>query len=162
MTPTSRTAERSGLVAGGSAGFTLVELLVVLAMMALVAALAAPRIGPMTRGGLVAAAEEVAGALREARTRSLAEGRPVAVEIDTAVGRIAAGGRRALRTPPEVRIALIVAAAERISDTSGRIRFLPDGSSTGGRVTLRRGERTIDVGVDWLGGAVEVRDAPID
>ena len=41
----------------------------------------------------------------------------------------------------------------------GRIRFFPDGSSTGGRVTLTSDERLYHVDVDWLTGQVRVRGA---
>ena len=38
----------------------------------------------------------------------------------------------------------------------GGIRFFPDGSSTGGRVTLSHGSRQYFVDVDWLTGRVSV------
>ena len=40
----------------------------------------------------------------------------------------------------------------------GDIRFQPDGSSTGGRITLADGRRRMAVGVDWLTGRVSVAD----
>ncbi|TCV91049.1 hypothetical protein EC912_1171, partial [Luteibacter rhizovicinus] len=48
------------------------------------------------------------------------------------------------------------AQEDRVNATTGRIRFFPDGSSTGGRVTLGRGTREWHVNVGWLTGAVSV------
>ena len=51
--------------------------------------------------------------------------------------------------------AVLLLAACSEQDT-GAIRFFPDGSSTGGRVTLMVGERSYAVDVDWLTGRVRV------
>jgi general secretion pathway protein H len=42
--------------------------------------------------------------------------------------------------------------------TQGDIRFNPDGSSTGGRISVADGARSIAVGVDWLSGRVSVAE----
>ena len=44
------------------------------------------------------------------------------------------------------------------SDKRGAIRFYPDGSSTGGRITVSSGERKFLVDVDWLTGRVSIED----
>ena len=41
-------------------------------------------------------------------------------------------------------------------DKVGAIRFYPDGSSTGGRITVASGERKYLVDVDWLTGRVSI------
>ncbi len=48
----------------------------------------------------------------------------------------------------------------RRSSTSkrGAIRFYPDGSSTGGRITVASGERKFLVDVDWLTGRVSIKE----
>ncbi|MGA7117479.1 MAG: hypothetical protein WBY12_09835 [Hyphomicrobium sp.] len=38
------------------------------------------------------------------------------------------------------------------------MRFFPDGSSTGGRVTLVAGERKRLLDINWLTGAVIIKD----
>ncbi len=40
------------------------------------------------------------------------------------------------------------------------IAFLPDGSSSGGRVELADGSRHMQIGVEWLTGRVSVADGP--
>jgi len=44
------------------------------------------------------------------------------------------------------------------NDDTGGIRFFPDGSSTGGRISVARGQRTLVVEVDWLLGRVSVNE----
>lgn len=51
------------------------------------------------------------------------------------------------------------AREDQANATTGRIRFFPDGSSTGGRITLKRGQREWHVNVAWLTGAVSVVDS---
>jgi general secretion pathway protein H len=43
-----------------------------------------------------------------------------------------------------------------ISESEGSIRFDPDGSSSGGRISIRGGGQLWTVGVDWLSGRVSV------
>jgi len=45
-----------------------------------------------------------------------------------------------------------------LNGREGDIRFNPDGSSTGGRISLADGRRRLGVGVDWLTGRVSVAD----
>ena len=61
--------------------------------------------------------------------------------------------------PQRLAIELLTVAGERRSGARGDIRFNPDGSSSGGRITLTDGNRVMMVGVDWLTGRVSVADA---
>ncbi len=61
--------------------------------------------------------------------------------------------------PTAISIDLVTAETELADAESGRIRFFPDGTSTGGTVTLRRGDRAFEVSVDWFDGLVELREA---
>ena len=65
---------------------------------------------------------------------------------------------RRARCPPKLSIALLTVNGEKSGATTGDIRFNPDGSSTGGRITLADGSRRVAVGVDWLTGRVSVAD----
>jgi len=53
---------------------------------------------------------------------------------------------------------LLTISGEALNGREGDIRFNPDGSSTGGRISLADGRRRIGVGVDWLTGRVSVAD----
>ena len=140
-------------------GFSLVELLVVLAVMGFVLALFAGYKAPWSTAlGLKGAAGELAAALRLARSQAIAEDRPVALALDLAGHRYRVGGDRQHDLPPRLSIGLLTVSGEKLSETQGDIRFNPDGSSTGGRIVLADGGRRVAVGVDWLTGRVTVAD----
>jgi general secretion pathway protein H len=139
------------------AGFTLIEMIVVLAVMGLMLGLVLGR-GPMrsrtlTTRSVVAA---LAGGLREARARAIATNRPVEFDLDIEHKSFRIGNAPPTRLPPEYGLALLTTAGQRISETEGAIRFAPDGSSTGGRIELATDRRQIKIGVDWLSGRVSV------
>ena len=118
-----------------TSGFTLVELAVALAVIALIALLVLPRLGWIVGASDFAEAREhVVGELRIARGRAIEQRRSAIVEPES----LASGG-----------VTLTVAPAE-------GIRFHPDGSSSGGRVVLASGRREATVVVDWLTGRVHV------
>src|SRR5207244_12348044 len=143
-----------------SSGFTLIELLAVLAILGLALALIAGYKLPWSRGlGLEATAAELAAGLRLARSEAILSNRPVVVDLDL-LGhrdRVGTGAPRSL--PADLSIELLTVAGEARNAREGDIRFNPDGSSTGGRISLIDGQRRIGVGVDWLTGRVSVADA---
>ena len=68
------------------------------------------------------------------------------------------GVSEARRLPQDLDFKLYTAQSEVTSETRGSIRFYPDGSSTGGRITVSSGERKYLVDVDWLTGRVSIED----
>ena len=148
---------RAGRGERAQAGFTLIELVVVLAAIGFVLALALPSLHRLMPGVEArAAARAVAGVMREARSLAIRDNTQIAVRID--IGRrlvsITGGAERTL--PPTVAASLLTAASELDSAQSGRIAFFPDGTSTGGRLRLSTAGERIDVVVDWLTGRVSV------
>ena len=141
-------------------GFTLFEMVVVLAILALALALVPPMLGgSRARAELRASARAVAAGLRETRTLAMAHGRAEVFALDLAASSYrGAGDKSAHALPPDVRAALLTVAGERMTDTAAGIRFFPDGSSTGGRVTLLRDGRKIEIAVDWLTGRVAFQE----
>jgi general secretion pathway protein H len=131
--------------ARASAGFTLIEMLVVLAVLALVLGLVITH-GPVRshRLELDAAARRVAGALRLARSRAIAEERTIVFALDV-------GGYRLDRDAPTTW------SSDVSSEGNRRVVFTPDGGSSGARIVLRDGDRAVAIGVDWLTGRVVVR-----
>ena len=139
------------------AGFTLVELLVVLVIMGLITAIAAPYFGRLApRLEARATAREVVSVLRSARGLAIRDNREVAVVVDLEDRFMAIGADRRLEFGPRMGVRLLTGTAELIDGGSGRIRFYPDGTSTGGRVTVSDDGRDYDVRIEWLTGRVTV------
>lgn len=141
-------------------GFTLIELVVVLAILGLVLAMVAAR-GPLGLQTLTAraAANGLATGFRQARTQAITQNRPVEVSIDLAAHSWRIGADRPTLMPRGLEIAVLTVAGQSVGGTQAEFRFLPDGSSTGGRVELRDGRRRMRIGIDWLNGRVSVGDA---
>jgi general secretion pathway protein H len=143
------------------AGFTLLEVIVVLAILGFGLALIAGYKPPWSSGlGVRGTAAQLASGLRLARSEAILQNGPVALEIDLArhLFRVGTGAARAL--PAELIIALLTVSGERRDATTGDIRFYPDGSSTGGRISLSDRGQKLAVGVDWLTGRVSIGDVP--
>lgn len=128
-------------------GFTLLEMLVVLAVMGLVAGLVFPAIGQ----GLAGAEFRTATAgleleIRRARAEAIGGGRtvPLAVETGGELLRRAPGGP--FRVPRTMQLQL---------PQSG-LRFFRDGTSTGGDVVLVDGRRSFRLHVDADSGAIGI------
>jgi len=122
------------------AGFTLVELLVTLAIVALAAAGMAA-FWPQ-RGGQVAlqtAAQTLAAELRQARGQAIAQNRTVVIDIDAAQRRL----------PRGVTIA---------DGSATAIAFRGDGTTAGGDIALQARARQARVRVARLSGQVEVAE----
>jgi general secretion pathway protein H len=139
------------------AGFTLIEMLVVVAIMGFALSMVVTR-GPVRSQALEmkAAVSEVAQGLRLARSRAIATNTPVqfAVDVPLRSFRIDRGTPTVL--PRSLSIAMTAVSEETLGARLAAIRFNGDGSATGGRIELTDGQRRSQVGVDWLTGRVSV------
>lgn len=143
-----------------SRGFTLIELMVVLAVLALLLTVAVPFFPKALPGAEIkGAARELAAGLRTARSRAITLNREVGFTLDVEGRRFAVNEvGEARELPPDVEISFVTARSELLDETTGVIRFFPDGSSTGGRVSLAHGARGYHVDVDWLTGRISILD----
>lgn len=139
-------------------GFTLLELMLVLAIAGLVLGIALPLMSSALPGvQLNGSARELAAALRYARSRSMATDTEVVVHLDLDQREVGlTGSTKTINIPQGLEITLDTAQSELTGDRSGAIRFYPQGSSTGGRITLAQGDRQLRVDVDWLTGRVRL------
>ena len=108
-----------------------------------------------------AASTDVAAALRYTRVQAIVRAQPQVLTVDVQARIYQEPGHDARALPPGMQIAITSARIEQRDGHVGAIRFFPDGSSTGGRVTLRRGNREWHVNVAWLTGAVSVVTVPV-
>ena len=142
----------------GSRGFTLIELLVVLLLLGLMYGLAAPMLGAGSTGvDMKAASRQLAAGLRKARGVAVTERREAVLTLDVEGRRFSVtGDPKIYALPRQLELALFTAQSELVREKTGNIRFFPDGTSTGGRVTVSAGESMQEVDVDWLTGRVKI------
>ncbi|MGI9385627.1 MAG: GspH/FimT family pseudopilin [Methyloligellaceae bacterium] len=156
MSPAGEAHRRSGV-----SGFTLLELLMGIAILALAAGavLVVPRSGSGS-AALRSAAHETAARLREARALAINHGRPKAVLVDLGRRIIAIGhGRKPLKIAGDIRLTITAAASERQSRQISGVRFFPNGSSTGATLRFARDRQAFEVRVNWLTGRVSINAA---
>ena len=138
-------------------GFSLLEMLVVMALVAAMSVLAAAAItGGFTGMRLQSNAKEVAAQLRFTRAQAIATGRPQRFVIDPAAHTWQAPNARRGDIPPKFGVAFIGAREVQPSRGEGAILFFPDGASTGGRVQLSAQDAAWNVDVAWLTGEVKL------
>jgi general secretion pathway protein H len=136
-------------------GFTLVEMLVVLAILALTTTFAVPLLSGGSEGlRLDMASSELAAALRVTRSAAITRNVQMALMID--VDRRTFGSTVVSERPfaPNIEAKLTFASAMRSAPTDGGFQFFPDGSSTGGDVTLSLRGKQAKLCIDWLTGTV--------
>lgn len=128
-------------------GFTLVELVVALAVIGLILGLVLPLLGRRSPGAALAGASiEIRSVLSEARITAIAQDRPVSFAGDP-LGGYRLDGRRYRLAGGRAETAVRVAVA------GGRpIAFFPSGGSSGGRVILAAGAARRALAVDALTG----------
>ena len=138
-----------------ASGFTLIEMLAVIVLIAIAVSVAAVSLHGRSRGQLVAAAQTVAAGLRDTRTRAMATGKPQWFTLDLRAHTFTVPGRSPRGLPPQATVHATSPASD-AGPGVARIGYFPDGSSSGGHVTLTKARRASRVDVDWLTGAVTV------
>jgi general secretion pathway protein H len=143
----------------GERGFALYELILALAILGMVAAVVVPRLarapGPVE---IRTAADEVAALFRTDRNMALRLGRPVVSLVDIEHGIVRGASGEVVELPRGLRIEF-VQSSRQLAENGGGIRFLPDGRSSGGALTLSRLDFSYRVSVNWLTAGVRVTRA---
>lgn len=143
----------------GNAGFTLLELLVVL----VIAAIAATSVAVggqsfMERSRYHQTVREIASHLRQARALSMRDGRSVAVAYLPEARKLLVDGKPQLDIPASVLVQW--EAAERDPKVASGLEapifvFNADGGARGGRLAVLRGGQGVVYRINWLLGTVE-------
>lgn len=147
-----------------SQGFTLLELLIVLVIIVLGFSVVALNLSSGT-GTLEhkAAVRDVVSALRYARGQALMTHQEMTVSFDLANNIYKVSGRdEQYKIPDSIAVTLVTAQSELTGEGQGNVRFFADGSSTGGGGVLDRGEKSMQIDINWLTGQLEVEDATSD
>lgn len=144
--------------AAGEGGFTLIEVVCVLAIIALMAAILLPEIPRGTsRSRLEAYALEIATVLTSDRVAAIRHHAAVATEID-AMGRSVRSGasEHIIRVPADVQFDAALASRCNQREAGSTIVFFASGMSCGGVLALTRLGVGYQIRVNWLTGGVEI------
>lgn len=146
---------------GRSAGFTLLEVLIVLTILAAMTAIAAPVLyRHVARVDVEAAARTLASDLRWLRQRSIATQEETSLVLDLERKRyLRSIDNKERKLPAAVIIGF---KADRTSQSErlgvATVRFFPDGTATGAEISLSHGQRSYSVRVSWPFGKVTISD----
>lgn len=139
-------------------GFTLLEMLVVLAIIALTLTLALPQFArsdrPLETKQL---ALQLAAYARAAQTEAIRSGRTTTMIVDLTTKHMwVEKVRPMIDIPPTISVSMTTARADVPLTNRGDITFFPDGSATGARIVLSSTGQHYEVIVDWLTGATRL------
>lgn len=139
-------------------GFTLLELMVVLAIAALIASITLPNLRlPGFATDAANAARQVASGLADARQAAIfsnAESRLI-LDLENKTFSVDAGP--AVRLSGIENLTLLTAERDILAENRGVIRFYPDGSAGGGEISIedRTGAKA-KLRINWLTGRISL------
>ena len=143
---------------GGEDGFTLLEIVCVMAMISILAALILPAIPRGTsRTRLEAFALQTAALLKTDRLAAMQRRMRVATELDPISHSIRSGATGStIVFPGDVGFDALLASRCNQRAAGRTIDFFPSGMSCGGTIALLRPGGGFQVRVNWLTGGVEI------
>lgn len=145
--------------AGPEAGSTLVELLVVLAIIALAAGIAVPGLMQKYKTqDLAAFTDDLANRLRLARTLAIATSRPQRIQFNIETGTIRFGSSIERHLPPDTAMTITTGLETTSSDHQATLTFLSNGGASGMEINLQSPAKNFVVDVHWLTGLTAVRE----
>lgn len=144
-------------------GFTLLEILVVLVIGVLIVAITPPLLSGMSATTeLRSAARQTAAALRHVRNQAVTGQQEATLTLDLPQRRLmVSGAARHITLPESVQVRLDTVQSEVLNRAQANIRFFPDGSSSGGALTISGNKLAYRVTVDWLTGAVAIVEGEV-
>ena len=137
------------------AGFTLIEVMAVMLIIALVASLAVMVIPGTGRARLKAVTLETAALLRRERVAAMLTGQERHVALDGERRALVGDGGGVVAIPRDV-VFDVLGTTEHWGGRLDVVRFLPDGASSGAVVRLSRERAAYEVRVNWYTGGVAV------
>jgi general secretion pathway protein H len=137
------------------AGFSLIEIVAVMLIIALVASLAVTMTTGTGRGRLKALALEAAALLRRERLGAVMTGRERQVSVD-GEQRVLVGDSGDVVAIPRDVVLDILGIDALWSGRRAAVRFLPDGASTGAVLKLSREKAEYEIRVNWYTGGITI------
>lgn len=132
-------------------GFSLLELVMVMAVLAVAALVLLPRWQNRQNRGLTTQVESIHRALQEAKLQAMVSGKPQFFIWNPDTREWAVGSTSG-RVDSNVQVVMIYGQTGNTLATPARIGFYPEGVSTGGRLRFTTQTHTTQLEVDWLTG----------
>jgi general secretion pathway protein H len=142
----------------GQTGFTLLEMVCAIAIIAIIAAVLLP-IGPRhtSRARLQAYALETATLLKSDRNAAIRGRADVSTLVDAPSRAIRSGATsQTIRIPDDVRFDALLPQTCQQRAVLSTISFFADGMSCGGTIALARLDMAYEIRVNWLTGRIEI------
>jgi general secretion pathway protein H len=144
-------------------GFTLIEIVIVVTLVAAISAVLMATVGGGMDGlRMRGAVKEIASELRHARAQAMSKGEVQRFVINPAERRWTSAENRSGELPKKITVAFIGARELQPRRGEGAIVFFEDGASSGGRVQLRQERAAWNIDVAWLTGEVSVHRARVE
>jgi general secretion pathway protein H len=146
----------------GQSGFTMLELLIAMAIVALVLAVTVPSTARFYQSMQYReAVRDVITLLSSARYKAIQSGRTQDVLVNPETNEIQLGDER--RQLPEAMTIAVHSARELNQPEMGVLRFYPEGGSSGGGIDIESPTgRAVKISVDWLVGRVSQEPYEVD
>jgi general secretion pathway protein H len=159
----NRAIDRPTLRARRQRGFTLIEMVIVITLIALISAILMATVGGGMEGlRLRSAAKEIASELRHARAQAMAKGEVQRFVIDPEQRQWTSGEKRDGELSKKIDVVFVGARELQPKRGQGAIVFFEDGASSGGRIQLRQDKAAWNIDVAWLTGEVTLHRARVD
>ena len=144
--------------ATSEAGFTLLEVVCVVAIISIFAAIIVPAIPRGTsRARIEAFALEAASLLRADRNAAIRRRTEIAVVVDAPSRSVRSGAsNRMVRLPNDVDVETTFASRCAGRSAGNTVSFFESGMSCGGAIVLSRQGIGYEIRVNWLTGGVEI------
>jgi general secretion pathway protein H len=150
LRPTSRTLSNDR-----TAGFSLIEVVAVMLIIALVASLSITMIPGTGRARLKALTFETAALFRRERLGAILTGRERHVSLDGPRRVLVGDGGGVVAIPHDVTVD-VLGTNELWANRSAVVRFHPDGASSGAVLRLSREKAEYEIRINWYTGGVAI------
>lgn len=138
-------------------GFSLIELMIVLVLVAMLAGVAATSLsqGPVLRKN----AHDVVASLRQARSLAIMQQKQTVwrMNIESQKFWIEGARRKARNLHENIQAKVLTSANEAQKPGEAGIRFFPDGSSVGGKIELSHKQQIYQINVEWISGRITLQ-----
>jgi general secretion pathway protein H len=138
-------------------GIVLLDVVLALAVILLLALILVPV--PRAQTGAVelrAEGARIASTFRKARAGAIRDGAPRDVLVDAFRRSVGLPGETPITLPGDVEMTWITSSLCPVRSGLQALRFLADGRSCGGVLTLASADNELQLKVDWLTGRVEM------